>query len=61
MAPLAMPVAYPTDLAEVLHSAGASTPTKGRQSPSPSTNRKETILSLVELLLQQTEGSERGV
>jgi hypothetical protein len=55
-----MPAGIAADLAEGL-ATGATTPSKGRQSPSPSLgNRKDTILSLVELLLQQEETRERG-
>jgi len=50
----------PNGLSDVLP-PGATTPSKGRQSPSPSTaNRKDTILSLVELLLQQEDTREKG-
>jgi hypothetical protein len=56
-----MPAGVAADLAEGL-TTGATTPSKGRQSPRPSSigNRKDTILSLVELLLQQEETRERG-
>ncbi|TFK38155.1 hypothetical protein BDQ12DRAFT_631389 [Crucibulum laeve] len=49
-----MPTAFP-DLTDALP-AGSTTPTAGRTSP----NRRETILSLVEMLLQQSETSGRG-
>ncbi|KAF9457745.1 hypothetical protein BDZ94DRAFT_1326045 [Collybia nuda] len=51
-----MPIAFPIDHSEALP-PGASTPTS-RQSPTPS--RKETILSLVEMLLAQGDDLDRG-
>jgi hypothetical protein len=53
-----MPAGISTDFSEA---AGGTTPTQGRQSPRPSLgSRKDTILSIVELLLQQEETRERG-
>jgi hypothetical protein len=55
-----MPAGIAADLSESLAS-GTTTPQRGRQSPSPRTNtRKDTILSLVELLLKQEENRERS-
>lgn len=50
------------DLSEALATDTATTPTQARPSPRPSLGpRKDTILSIVELLLQQEGNRGKGV
>jgi hypothetical protein len=57
-----MPAGIAADISDLEPStSGATTPPRGRQSPSRrNTKRKDTILSLVELLLKQEENRERS-
>ena len=54
-----MPTVYPPGLPETLPSAAS--PPISRQTQAAAPSRRETILSLVELLLQQNEESAQGV